>query len=342
MLKKKAFFFIFIFQIILQSTALSKEVNIFTSRHYESDIKLYELFEKNTGIKVNIISGEAKALEKRIIEEGKSSKADVFITVDAGALGSAHDKGIFQEIKSKTLETSIPKNFRTSHWVGITKRARVIYYNPEKVTSEDLKNLSYEDLSSEKWKNRIAIRPSSNIYNISLVSSIIENQGVEKTEIWLKGFVKNFSREPMGDDRAQILAVAAKEADIAVANSYYIAIMLSGEKGEEQKKAAKKVKVYFPNQNNRGTHMNISGAGILKNAPNRENAVKFIEFLLSKEAQQHIVNNTYEYPMIKGVKLNPLIEQFGSEFKQDMTTKVDSYFKNQSKALEIMKISGWR
>jgi iron(III) transport system substrate-binding protein len=165
---------------------------------------------------------------------------------------------------------------------------------------------------------------------------------VEKTEIWLKGFVKNFSKEPMGDDRAQILAVAAKEADIAVANSYYIAIMLSGEKGEEQKKAAKKVKVYFPNQNNRGTHMNISGAGILKNAPNRENAVKFIEFLLSKEAQQHIVNNTYEYPMIKGVKLNPLIEQFGSEFKQDSTTKVDSYFKNQSKALEIMKISGWR
>lgn len=344
MLKFKTtnFFIYTIFLIIINFSSYANEVNIFTSRHYESDNKLYEIFRKETGIKVNVISGDAKALEKRILEEGKSSKADIFITPDAGALGSAQDKGIFQEINSKKLESAIPSSFRTKYWFGITKRARLIYYNPEKVKKEEIKNLSYEDLSDVKWKNRIAIRSSSHIYNLSLVSSLIENIGINKTEIWLKNFVSNFAKEPEGGDREQILAVASGEADIAIANSYYIAIMLSGEKGEEQKIAAQKVKVLFPNQNNRGTHMNISGGGVLKYSPNKENAIKFLEFLLTKTAQQHFADNTYEYPMINNVKLNPLIQQFGTKFKQDQSTKVETYYKNQKISLELMKLAGWK
>jgi iron(III) transport system substrate-binding protein len=327
---------------IVNFSSYASEVNIFTSRHYESDNKLYEIFKKETGKKVTVISGDAKALEKRILEEGKSSKADIFITVDAGALGSAQNKGIFQEINSKKLESAIPSTFRTKYWFGITKRARLIYYNPEKVKKEEIKNLSYEDLSDVKWKNRIVIRSSSHIYNLSLVSSLIENIGIKKTEIWLKNFVSNFAKEPEGGDREQILAVASGEADIAIANSYYIAIMLSGEKGEEQKIAAQKIKVLFPNQNNRGTHMNISGGGVLRYSPNKENAIKFLEFLLSKTAQQHFADNTYEYPMISNVKLNPLIQQFGAEFKQDQSTKVEIYYKNQKTSLELMKLAGWK
>jgi iron(III) transport system substrate-binding protein len=345
MFKYKVFKFLLfciVFLQILKFSSYASEVNVFTSRHYESDSTLYKIFTKETGIKVNIISGDAKALEKRILEEGKNSRADIFITVDAGALGSAQNKGIFQEINSKKLENSIPLSFRTKYWFGITKRARLIYYNPEKVKKEEIKNLSYEDLSDVKWKNRIVIRSSSHIYNLSLVSSLIENIGINKTEIWLKNFVSNFAKEPEGGDREQILAVASGEADIAIANSYYIAIMLSGEKGEEQKIAAQKVKVLFPNQNNRGTHMNISGGGVLRYSPNKENAIKFLEFLLTKTAQQYFADNTYEYPMINNVKLNPLIQQFGSEFKQDQSTKVETYYKNQKISLQLMKLAGWK
>ena len=171
---------------------------------------------------------------------------------------------------------------------------------------------------------------------------MIANNGSGKTSSWAKGIVNNMARDPKGNDRAQIMAVAAGKAKLAVANSYYIALMLSGKKGPEQQAAAKKVKPVFPNQDNRGTHMNISGGGVTKYAPNKANAIKFLEFLLTKEAQQHIVNNTYEYPMISGVKPNKLIGQFGTSFKQDTKTKVSTYYKNQKKALALMKKAGWK
>lgn len=323
-------------------TCFANEVNIFTSRHYASDVKLYEKFTKNTGIKVNVVTGEAKALEKRILAEGKNSKADVFITADAGNLGSAQQKGTFQEINSSELNSKIPENFRNKYWYGIAKRARVIYYNPNSITETDAKKLNYEDLSNPKYKGKIVIRSSSNTYNQSLVASLIANNGSSKISNWTKGIVANLARDPKGNDRAQIMAVAAGEADLAVANSYYIALMLSGKKGPEQQAAAKKVKIIFPNQENRGTHMNISGGGVVKNAPNKDNAIKFLEFLLTKEAQQHIVDNTYEYPMVSGVKPNELIAQFGTSFKQDTSTKVSTYFKNQKQALSLMKKAGWK
>ncbi len=277
--------------------SLAGEVNVFSARHYDSDIQLYEKFTNKTGIKVNVVSGKDKALQKRITEEGKDSKADLYITADAGRLGAFDEKGMFQNSMSEQIEASVPANFRSDNWTGIAKRARIIYYSPERVSSEDLKGITYESLSDSKWKGKIVIRKSNNIYNQSLVASLIKNNG---------------------------------------------ALMLSGQKGEDQKEAAQKVLPYFPNQNDRGTHMNISGGGILKNSPNPENAKKLLEFLLTKEAQQHIVNNTFEYPMIEGVEPHHLIKKMGENFKQDLKTKVGDYKKNQADALEVMLMSGWK
>ena len=337
---KKIILLISIF-FTLFGTSEANEVNIFSARHYDSDVQLYEKFTQKTGIKVNVVSGKDKALQKRIIEEGESCIADLYITADAGRLGAFEEKGMFQKASSAALKKAIPSNFRSPYWFGIAKRARVIYYAPDRLSSSDLKGLSYEDLADPKWKGKVVIRKSNNVYNQSLVASLIANNGKKKTAEWAKGLVNNMARTPKGNDRAQILAVAAGEAELAVANTYYIALMLSGKKGPEQQAAAKKVKPFFPNQDGRGTHMNISGGGVLKHAPNKANAIKLLEFLLTKQAQEHIVNNTFEYPMIDGVKPNKLIAQFGLGFKQDLKTKVSKYGKNQADALKIMTEAGW-
>ena len=320
----------------------AKEVNVFSARHYDSDIQLYEKFTVETGIKVNIISGKDKALQKRITEEGSDCLADLYITADAGRLGAFESKGMFQNSMSSVIKAAVPFNFRTSKWTGIAKRARIIYYSPERVNENDLNGMRYEDLADPKWKGRVVIRKSNNIYNQSLVASLIKNNGKKATAEWAKGVVANMARDSKGNDRAQILAVAAGEADLAVANTYYLALMLSGKKGVEQQAAAKKVKPFFPNQDGRGTHMNISGGGILKHAPNKANAIKLLEFLLTKEAQEHIVNNTFEYPMINGVEPHELVAQMGLSFKQDLKTKVSSYGKKQADALEVMLAANWK
>ena len=326
--------------LFISTSLMAAEVNIFSARHYDSDVQLYKKFTAKTGIKVNVVSGKDKALQKRIKEEGKDCKGDLYITADAGRLGTFQAQGMFQKgASSAEVKKVVPANFRTAYWTGIAKRARVIYYNPSKTNPSW--NMTYEDLADPKYKGKVVIRQSNNIYNQSLVASLIKNNGSKKTAAWAKGLVSNFARKAKGNDRAQILAVAAGEADWAVANTYYIALMLSGKKGPEQQAAAKKVKPFFPNQEGRGTHMNISGGGILKHAPNKANAIKLLEFLLTKEAQEHIVNNTFEYPMIDGVEPNKLIAQFGLGFKQDLETKVSSYGKLQAKALKIMTESGW-
>ena len=320
----------------------SKEVNIFSARHYDSDVQLYEKFTAKTGIKVNVISGKSGALEKRIIEEGSDSKADLYITADAGRLGAFKAKGMLQSgLNTPTIKSVVPSNFRSAEWVGIAKRARIIYFAPKRVSGAELNGLTYESLADPKWKGRLVIRKSNNIYNQSLVASLIANNGKVATADWSKGVVSNMARKPKGNDRAQILAVAAGEADIAVANTYYLALMLSGNKGPEQQAAAKKVKPFFPNQDGRGTHMNISGAGLVKSSPNKANAIKLVEFLLSKEAQEHIVNNTFEYPMISGVSPHPLVVNMGLDFKQDLKTKVVNYGKKQADALKVMTAAGW-
>ena len=327
----------------ISSFALANEVNVFSARHYDSDIQLYEKFTAKSGIKVNVVSGKSKALEKRIIEEGADSKADLYITADAGRCGAFKAKGMLQGgLTSAAIKAAVPANFRTSQWVGIAKRARIVYFAPERVTGAELSGLTYESLADPKWKGRLVIRKSNNIYNQSLVASLVKNNGKKAAGVWAEGVVSNMARTPKGNDRAQIMAVAAGEADIAVANTYYLALMLSGKKGAEQQEAAKKVKPFFPNQDGRGTHMNISCAGLVKNAPNKANAVALVEFLLSTEAQEHIVNNTFEYPMIAGVSPHPLVVEMGLDFKQDLKTKVVNYGKKQADALEVMLAAGWK
>jgi iron(III) transport system substrate-binding protein len=249
---------------------------------------------------------------------------------------------MFQNSMSPAIKAAVPSNFRTSKWTGIAKRARIMYYSPERVSEAELIGLTYEGLADPKWKNRVVIRKSNNVYNQSLVASLVKNNGKSATAEWAKGVVANMARDSKGNDRAQILAVAAGEADIAVANTYYFALMLSGKKGPEQQAAAKKVLPFFPNQGDRGTHMNISGGGVLKNSPNKANAIKLLEFLLTKEAQEHIVNNTFEYPMIAGVSPHPLVVAMGLDFKQDLKTKVANYGKRQADALEVMLAAKWK
>ena len=318
------------------------EVNIYTSRHYEADNELYEMFTAKTGISVNIISGSGNALMERLKAEGSNSPGDIFFTVDAGNLSRFQKEGFLQEIISEKVNNIVPEELRgpNNEWIAVAKRARVIFYNPESVSEEEIKNISYESLAESKWRNRVVIRSSSNMYNQSLVASLISAYGIEETERWAKNLVNNFFRVPQGNDRAQILAVANGLADIAVANTYYYGIMLSGRGGPVQLEAAKKVKIIFPNQSNRGSHINISGGGILKFSPNKMNAIKFLEFLLTEEAQQHIVNNTFEYPVLDGVKAHPLIEQFG-KFKEDQIS-VAKFGELNPEAVRLMDRAGWK
>ena len=258
-------------------------VNVYSARHYDTDDSIYEEFTSKTGIKVNLISGGSDALIERLQREGKRSPADIFVTVDAGRLFQAEEKGIFQPIESSFLKQQIPANLRHPDglWFGLTKRARIILRSKDRTKEGDIQN--YEDLADPKWKGKVLIRSSTNVYNQSLVGSIIEAKGKSGAEAWCKGVVANMARPPQGGDRDQIKGVAAGEGDIAVANSYYYARMLSGT--DEEREAASKVEVVFPNQENRGTHVNLSGIGVVKSAPNKANAIKFIEFLASDWAQ---------------------------------------------------------
>ena len=322
---------------------MTNEVNVYTSRHYDSDDALYEEFTKETGIAVNIVSGKGSALLQRLMAEGVNSPADIFFTVDAGNLWKVQREDLFQSIKSEQILKVVPENLRgpDNEWTAIAKRARVIFYNPDNVNEKMIKGISYEDLANPEWKNKIVIRSSSNMYNQSLVASLIASLGEVNTEIWAKKLVNNLARKPQGNDRSQIIAVANGEADIAIANSYYIGIMLSGSAGEDQLTAANKVRMIFPNQENRGTHINISGAGILKNSPNPTNANLFLEFLLSKRVQKYMVDKSYEYPILDGVLPSKEIASFGINFKEDQTS-VQKYGELNPDAVRLMDRSGWK
>ena len=341
---RKISIFALIASLFASSVVMASEVNVFNARHYKADGELYSKFTNMTGIKVNLINGKSGALEKRILSEGADSSADLYITADAGRCGAMDAKGALQSgLTSAAIKDAVPKTFRTNKWVGIAKRARIIYYSPERVTGAELSGMTYEGLADPKWKGRLVIRKSSNIYNKSLVASLIKNNGKKATAEWAEGVVANMARTPTGNDRAQIMAVAAGEADIAVANTYYLALMLSGKKGAEQQEAAKKVKAFFPNQNDRGTHMNVSCAALVKGASNKANAIKLVEFLLTPQSQEHFTNNTFEFPMINGVSPSPLVvNNLGLDFKQDMKTKLASYGKNQAAAVEVMTAAGWK
>lgn len=313
-------------------------VNVYSARHYDVDDELYTLFKAQTGIDVNIIEGDSASLLERLRREGEQSPADLFVAVDAGRLHQAELEGIFDPVQSDTLNERIPESLRHPEglWFGLTKRARVIVFAKDRVQADEL--ASYEDLADPKWKGRVLIRSSSNVYNQSLVGSIIAAHGEEEAETWCRGLVANMARKPQGGDRDQVRAVAAGEGDVAVANSYYLAHMMSG--SPEDQEAISKMSVLFPNQSDRGTHVNISGAGVVKGAPNRDNAIKFLEFLTSDAAQQIFAGGNKEYPVVTSAEPAPELAAFGS-FKED-PVNASVFGAGNQQALMLMDRCGWR
>lgn len=314
-------------------------VNVYTHRHYKADDELFSQFTKETGIKVNIVNASADELIQRLETEGKDSKADILITVDAGRLYRAQSKDLLQPISSEVLDANIPERFREDdgYWYGLTYRARIIAYAKDRVNPNDIKN--YEDLADPKWKGKVLIRSSENIYNQSLLASIIVADGKDKAKSWVEGVVANMARNPKGSDRDQVKAVASGEGDIAVLNTYYIGLMLNSEI-EEERKAGETVGIIFPNQDGRGTHINISGIGVTKYAPNKENAIKLIEFLSGENAQQTLANLNYEYPINPKATKTKILKTWG-DFKADTIelTKLGEY---NSAAVKIFDEAGWK
>ena len=317
-----------------ESTKLGGQVNIYSSRHYNTDDELYDRFTEKTGTKVNLIEGKADELIERIKSEGANSPADILITVDAGRLWRAAEADIFAPVESEILTESIPENLRDPEnlWFGYSKRPRVIMYNKDNVDPSQL--TSYEDLADPKWKGKVLVRSSSNIYNQSLVAGMIEEQGEEATTEWIKGLMANLARSPQSNDTGNIEAVAAGIGDITIANTYYLA------RYQDNPEIFSKIGVIFPNQADRGAHVNISGAGMLKNAPHSEQAIVFLEYLASEKAQEFFALGNNEYPVVEGTPVNDVVQSFG-EFKEDLTN-VAAYGKNNANAVKIMDRSGWK
>lgn len=317
----------------------SNEVNLYSARKEALIKPLLDAFTADTGIKVNIISSKADALLERIESEGINSPADVLLTTDAGRLYRAKSAGIFQAISSSDLLNTIPQHYRDTDntWFGLSLRVRAIMVT-DQAPSDSLQN--YEDLSTPTAKGQICIRSSSNIYNQSLVASLISAKGEAAVESWANGLVNNMARSPQGGDRDQIRAAAAGQCSIVVANTYYLANMLGNEDNAEDYAAARKLRVIWPNQSDRGAHVNVSGAGVVNNAPNKDNAVKLIEFLVSDAAQKIYADVNFEYPVISGIDVNPILSEWGT-FKAD-TLALTSLGENNAAALKLMDRAGWK
>ena len=322
-----------------QVNQASEEVNIYSARKGYLLKPLLVEFENDTNIKVNIISGKSKALQKRIQQEGKNTRADVLLTVDAGNLYKAKADNLLKRIDSKQLNKLIPSHLRDDegYWYGLSIRSRVIMFNPQKVNIKELS--TYDDLANPKWKGRICLRSSSNIYNQSLLASLISHLGEEKAEGWASKVVSNFSRKPKGNDRAQAKAIYSGECDIVLMNTYYFALMKFNEKKPEQKNWARATEVIFYNQGNRGQHVNISGAAIAKYSKNSEEALRFIEWLTMTKAQKIYANVNFEYPVNPKVKLDGKIMEWGN-FKSD-SLPISAIAKNSKKAQMIIDQVGW-
>lgn len=314
-------------------------VNLYTSRHYESDVELYKIFEEQTGIKVNVVEGKGDELMERLNIEGEATEADLFFTADAGNLHVAKESDLLQPVSSDVISKNIPEKLRDeeNYWFGMAKRARVLVYSKDRVNPSELS--TYEALTGSEWKGRVVARPSENMYNISLLSSFIEVMGEEEAKNWAKGFAENMAREPQGNDRDQAKAVAAGEADVALMNTYYIGLMLNSEDPEEVK-VAENVGVFFPNQETTGTHINVSAIAVTKHAKNAENAKKFIEFLSSGEAQGRFAEVNFEYPANPNVEASELLKSWGEFKEQDI--KLSVLGKNQQQAIKLFNEAGWK
>jgi len=314
-------------------------VNVYSARKEALIKPLLERFTEQTGISVNLVTGKADALLKRLEVEGAASPADLFVTVDAGRLHRAKVAGVLQVSGSPTLDKVIPASLKDAdgHWYGMSQRARTIFYVKGEVDPKELS--TYEDLADPKWKGRICVRSSNNIYNQSLVASMIDAIGVEKTEAWAKGLVANFAKPPSGGDTDQLKAAAAGVCDIALANTYYFGRLLNS-KNAEKKAVAEKLAAFWPNQADRGVHMNVSGAGVTKHARNVDNAVKLMEFMASDESQAWYAEVNNEYPVTTTAKVSDTLASLG-QFKADdiVLSKLGD---NNRSAVELMDRAGWK
>jgi len=319
--------------------AMADEVNVYSARHYDSDEALYQAFTDETGIEVNVIEGDSDQLIERIQREGIASPADVMMTVDAGRLWRAEQEGIFQSVDSDVLNERLPESMRhpEGKWFGFSQRTRVIYYNRENFDPSQVS--SYEDLADPQFEGQVCIRSSNNIYNQSLLASLIEHHGEEGAQEWAEGVVNNMARDPEGGDTDQIRGVASGECDLAVANHYYYVRLLNSD-DDADREAARKVGVIFPNQEGRGTHVNVGGAGLTANAQNPENGIRLLEFLASDEAQEMFAQGNYEFPAVASVKKNPVLESWGNFKKDDLNISVLG--ENNPEAVNIFDRVGWR
>ncbi|MEM9840712.1 MAG: Fe(3+) ABC transporter substrate-binding protein [Pseudomonadota bacterium] len=324
--------------VLSSASAQNGVVNLYSSRHYDTDLALYDEFTEKTGIKVNRLEAGADALIERVKAEGEFSPGDVLITVDAGRLWRAEQAGVLSPISSDVLSERVPSALRHPDglWYGISQRARIMIYNAADGKPEGL--ATYEDLADPKFRGQVCIRSSSNIYNISLLASIIAHAGPEAAEEWARGVVANFSRRPQGNDTSQINAVATGECKISLVNSYYLARFANSD-DPSVRAVFDAVGVIFPNQGDRGTHVNISGAGLLKHAPNRENAIRFIEYLTEEAAQSYFANGNNEYPAVVGIDTSSAVDALGT-FEAD-ELNVSNLGKYQAEAVRIYDRVGW-
>lgn len=325
--------------VLTTAPALAQEVNIYSARHYDSDDQLYAMFEEETGIAVNVIEGDSDQLIERIAREGEASPADILITVDAGRLWRAQDAGIFAEVDSEVLNERIPEELRepTGKWYAFSQRMRLIYYNKESVGDDHI--ATYEELGSPDLDGNVCIRSSTNIYNQSLVASRLYHLGAEETESWLEGLVDNMARDPEGGDTDQIRGAATGECDYAVANHYYWVRLHQSDDPTDQQHADA-VGLIFPNQETTGAHVNVGGAGVVRNAPNHDNAVAFLEFLSSDEAQQHFAVGNSEFPVVDGVDAGPVLAEWGDIQTDDVNVSVLGRYNPE--AVRMMDRAGWR
>ncbi len=319
--------------------AAAGEVNIYSARHYDADLELFDRFSCETGIRTNVIESEGDALIERLSQEKEASPADIFITADAGVLWRAESRGLLRPITDEKILARVPERFRDpeAEWVGLSKRARVIVYNRAAGLPEGLQ--TYEDLADPRFRGMICIRSSSNVYNQSLLASIIANDGAGAGEAWARGVVANFARAPEGNDTSQIEGVAAGQCRVAVVNSYYVARYRDPADGKKFA-IGEKVAVFYPNQAGRGAHVNISGAGVARHAPNPENAEKLIAFLLTDESQMAFARGNNEYPVVEGLAPSGPIAAFGA-FKEDQLP-VSKFGELQPQAVMTFDRAGWR
>ncbi len=326
---------------LLAAPAIAQErvVNIYSARHYDTDRELWDAFTRQSGIRVRVIEANVDQLLERIRAEGANSPADILITVDIGRLARAKDGGVFQPTRNATLEARIPAHLRDpqGHWFGFTSRARVVMYDKARGLPAQLTR--YEDLARAEFANGLLVRSSGYIYNIGWTASMLAADGLAATEAWARGIAQNLARPPSGGDRDQIRAMIAGQGRLAIANTYYLGLLHISPRAEERE-LAERVGVLFPNQGDRGTHMNVSGAGIIRNAPNRAAAEAFLEYMASPAAQALFAGSNMEYPVVADAQIHPFLRGLGS-FRQDPISASD-LAANMPEALRLMQRAGWR